>query len=417
MFDLRAPSLFLMVAALPLVAGDAPTEAVTLSDALTKGSFGGGVRYRLDYLDQDPSTKDALASTLRLSLAFRTLPFYGFSGYLDLYNNAVVGNDLYNSIQNAGSSNAQDRPVIVDPAGRGVNEGYGRYTNKEWLDTKITVGRQLFTLNDEVFVTASTYRQNNNRFDAASIESHPLPELLVQYAYIWNNQNVLDVGKPMASHVGNLKYSKKGIGGMAAYAVLLDYDYLPNRDVSTFGIRIDGPFKLSDDVSVIYEADVAKQSDAFDNTQNIDADYLMARVGLSFKKWYASVGYRHQSGVSDSSDAPFEGSQIGYPWPWRGNTEQLVFTPTNGLNTIMVWVGGAIPPIPGLSFDLWYFTFDSTENSIAYGSECSAALMYRMPFDPKWWISGMIAQANAGDEGNGTFFDATRAVFAIGYLF
>ena len=198
MFDLRAPSLLLMVAALPLVAGDAPTEAVTLSDALTKGSFGGGVRYRLDYLDQDPSTKDALASTLRLNLAFRTLPFHGFSGYLDLYNNAVVGNDLYNSIQNAGSSNAQNRPVIVDPEGSGVNEGYGRYANKEWLDTKITVGRQLFTLNDEVFVTASTYRQNNNRFDAASIESHPLPELLVQYAYIWNNQNVLDVGKPMA---------------------------------------------------------------------------------------------------------------------------------------------------------------------------------------------------------------------------
>ena len=417
MFDLRAPSLFLMVAALPLVAGDAPTEAVTLSDALTKGSFGGGVRYRLDYLDQDPSTKDALASTLRLNLAFHTLPFHGFSGYLDFYNNAVVGNDLYNSIQNAGSSNAQNRPVIVDPAGRGVNEGYGRYANKEWLDTKITVGRQLFTLNDEVFVTASTYRQNNNRFDAASIESHPLPELLVQYAYIWNNQNVLDVGKPMASHVGNVKYSKKGIGGIAAYTVLLDYEDSPNRDVSTFGIRIDGPFKLSDDVSVIYEADVAKQSDAFDNTQNIDANYLMARVGINVKKWYASVGYRHQSGVSDASDAPFEGSQIGYPWPWRGNTEQMVFTPTNGLNTLMVWVGGAIPPVPGLSFDLWYFTFNSTENNIDYGSDSSAALLYRMPCDTKWWISGMIAQANAGDQGNGAFFDATRAVFTTGYRF
>ena len=119
MFHLCAPSFFLMAGALPLMplmAGDAPMEAITLSDALSKGSCGGGVRYRVDYLDQDPSTKDALASTLRLNLAFRTLPFHGFSGYLDLYNNAVVGNDLNNSIQNAGSSNAQNRPVIVDPA-------------------------------------------------------------------------------------------------------------------------------------------------------------------------------------------------------------------------------------------------------------------------------------------------------------
>jgi hypothetical protein len=120
--------------------------------------------------------------------------------------------------------------------------------------------------------------------------------------------------------------------------------------------------------------------------------------------------------VDDSSDLPFEASWLGYPWPWRGDTEQLVLTPTDGLQTIMVWAGGAIPPVPGLSFDLFYFKFDSDVNSIDYGSEFSGALNYNMPFDPKWYVMGLVAQAQQGDD-NTAYFDATRVVLMTGYSF
>ena len=409
-------SLLLLAAALPLTAGDAPPpkEAATILDAFSEGTFGGGARYRLDFLDQDNFTKDAVASTLRLNLNYRTLPFHGFSGYLELYDNAVIGNQLYWNLQNG----FNDRPLIADPPGDGVNEAYGRYANKDLLDTTITVGRQLFTINDEVMVTASRYRQNNNRLDASSIEMHPLPDLMVQYAYVWGHIDVFDFYNPMSTHIGNIKYGKKDIGSISAYGIMLNYDdhNNPTRDVTTYGARIDGPFKLDEKWSVLYEADIAKQVDSGDNTQNIDADYLMARVGVSYEKWYASIGYRHQSGADGSSAQPFEASWLGYPWPWRGDTEQMVLTPADGLNTIMVWAGGAIPAVPGLGFDLFYFKFDSDVNSIDYGSEYSAALNYSMPFAPKWWVSGLIAKSSQGDV-NAAYFDATRAVFMTGYSF
>jgi hypothetical protein len=342
------------------------------------------------------------------------LPLYGFSGYLELYDTSVIGQTLYFDLHNS----EFDRPLIADPAGRGVNEGYGRYANKDLLDTTITVGRQLFTINDEVMVTASRYRQNNNRFDAATAESHPIEGLTIQYGYIWNHIDVFDFDNGMTTHVGNVKYGKKGIGSIGAYGILLEYDNdaLASRDVATYGLRLDGPFKIDDNLSVIYEADIAKQKDAGDNTESIDADYLMARVGVSFKQWYASIGYRHQSGADSSSDEPFEASWLGYPWPWRGDTEQLVLTPADGLDTIMVWVGGAIPMVPGLGFDLFYFKFDSDVNSISYGSEFSAALNYNMPFAPKWWVSGLIAKSTQ-DDTNTAYYDATRAVFMTGYSF
>jgi hypothetical protein len=412
------PSLLLLAAALPLTAGDAPATASTLTEAFAGGSFNGGLRYRFDNLDMDSSPKEAHASTLRANLTFRTLPFYGLSGYLDLYNVSTIGKDMYFSIQNAGDPDSAGRPLIADPEGRGVNEAYGRYANKDLLDSTVTVGRQLFTFNDEVFLTASRYRQNNNRFDTATIESKPIDGMLIQYGYIWNHIDVFDFDNGMSTNVGNVKYGKKDIGSIAAYGILLDYDDvgLSGRDTTTFGLRVEGPFKINDDVSIIYEADIAKQTDSGDNDLDVDADYLMARVGISFKKWYLSVGYRSQSGADGSSDLPFEASWLGYPWPWRGDTEQMVLTPTDGLKTIMVWAGGAIPPIAGLSFDVFFWKFDSDVNSIDYGSEISGALNYSMPFDPKWYVSAFVAQATQGDD-NAAYVDATRVMLMTGYNF
>lgn len=415
-------SLLMLSAALPLTAGDAPMEATSITQAFSGGTYGGGLRYRYDDLDQDNFDKAAHASTLRLNLNFRTLPFHGFSGYLELYEVANIGKDMYGTVIPDGDPDAAGRPLIADPAGRGVNEAYGRYANKDLLDTTVTVGRQLFTMNDEVFLTASRYRQNNNRFDTASLESHPIDGLTIQYGYIWNQIDVFDLDSAMATNVANVKYGRKDLGAIAAYGIVLDYDgegaFNTNRDTTTYGLRIEGPFKINDELSVIYEADVAKQTDSGDNTSDIDADYLMARAGISFRKWYVSLGYRSQSGVDSSSDLPFEASWLGYPWPWRGDTEQMVLTPTDGLQTIMVWAGGAIPPVPGLSFDLFFWKFDSDVDSIDYGTEFSGALNYNMPFDSKWYVSAFVAQASQGDDDPGNpYFDATRYMIMTGYSF
>lgn len=394
----------LIALALPTL--QAEDIASAFEDAIKGGTYGGMLRYRADAYDEDNGTsKPGLASTLRTSLYYQTKPFFGLTGFGELFHVASIGNDNYFSAGANGTAFGE-RDFIIDPAGMGVNQAYARFQPSVPVPVTITAGRQLWTINDETLVTASRYRQNMNRFDAFTGSIEPVKNLTVEAGHIVHNIDVTDTVVPMSTNVGNLAYALPGIGRAAVYGVVLDYDDAGKTDRTTVGARIDGPYKIDDQLSVIYELDYAKQTDSGDTTVEIDASMLTARAGVTYDQWYASVGYRVSSGVTDSSAMAYQSSDIGYPWPWRGNSEQLVFYPTQGLETLMVWVGGAVPKIDGLSFDVFYFDFKAAEDSTSFGSEISGGLNYNIT--KRWSVYGLATKAMEGDEGNGAFRDAQR---------
>lgn len=395
-------------------------NAASFEDAIKDGSYGGMLRYRVDSYDEDNGdSKAGLASTLRTSLFYQSKPFYGLSGFVELYHVASIGNDNYFS-GGANGTAFGERDFIIDPTGQGVNQAYGRYEAPVSIPASVTVGRQLFTINDETFVTASRYRQNNNRFDAATGSITPAENLTFEGGQIWHNIDVTDTVVPMSTQVGNVSYAIPGKARFAGYGILLDYDNEPNAglaatglnaaaiDRQTFGLRLEGPWKIDDQLSVIYEADFAKQNDWKDTSDadlTIDATMLTLRAGASYDQWYGSVGYRRMSGAEETGDLAFQSSDIGYPWPWRGNSEQFVFAPPDGLQTIMVWIGGAVPGVEGLSFDAFYFNFAGVEESTDYGSEISGGFNYNIT--KRWSIYGLATAATQGDDAS-PFHDATR---------
>jgi hypothetical protein len=423
------PRFLVPAFALALAAGASPTAlfaadagATSFEDAIKSGSYGGMLRYRIDSYDEDnlDSQEPALASTLRTSLFYGTKPLYGLSGFVELYHVASVGPEHYFNGSGVGGEGFTERDFVIDPTGMGVNQAYGQYKPEIAMPVTLTVGRQLFTINDETFLTASRYRQNNNRMDAATASITPFDHLTIELGQIWHNIDVTDTVVPMSTQVANVAYSIPDKARIAAYGIMLDYtnDPIPGSaatglnfaaiDRETFGLRLEGPWKIDDKLSLIYEADYAKQQDWKDTTDvglNIDASMVTARGGLSYDQWYGSVGYRRMSGAKETGDLAFQSSDLGYPWPWRGNSEQFVFSPPEGLQTIMVWVGGAIPGVEGLSFDAFYFNFKSVEDSIAYGSEISGGFNYNIT--KRWSLYGLATKATQGDDVS-PFHDATR---------
>ena len=85
----------------------------------------------------------------------------------------MVGNELYNSTRNG----ITDRPVVADPTGTDVNQALILYRGID--STLIRAGRQRINLDNQRFVGAVGWRQNDQTYDGISLSNTSLPERVV----------------------------------------------------------------------------------------------------------------------------------------------------------------------------------------------------------------------------------------------
>ena len=135
-------------------------------------------KYRVEHTEQDTFAKDAVASTLRTTLGYKTGEIYGFSGNLEVMNVSKVGNDLYNDTKNGVS----DRPKVADPD---VTEVTLAHLNFNAIpDTQISVGRQLRTYDNQRFLGSNEWRQLRHAYDSVYLSNKSVDGLTAQYLYI-----------------------------------------------------------------------------------------------------------------------------------------------------------------------------------------------------------------------------------------
>lgn len=371
-------------------------------EAFLGGKVSASARYRFEFYSQEsspsvPITDDAYASTLRTVVGYETRPFYGLSVYGEYEGVHALGLDDYR-IPTVPSRRNLKRPIILDPESNELNQAYLRYSG---FNGRLTsrIGRQEILLNNGRFVSFSSFRQNHQTFDAASISSEPLPNWKLFYAYIDRMQRVIGLDATdgeidMNSHLLSTSYSWTQRGTLTSYAYLNDNreDKLPTtarpffNSTKTFGSRLEGPWRLDSEWSILYTLEYANQSDYAQNPHRVSVDYMQVELGASWNKIALKTGYTRLEG--NSSNNVF---QTPLAHPHNSWVEKFTITPSLGENHgLQVFSGSLSAPVPrfdDLTATLIYYEYWADQGGAHYGRELDSSLEYRLSsIDPRWIV-------------------------------
>jgi hypothetical protein len=353
---------------------------------LTQGKLSGAARYRYENYAQDsvPGATtaaagridgNAVASTLRLTLGYETLPCHGLTAFVEGEGVYAVGEDEHYRIATVPGQSDQTRAVINDPLGTELNQAFLKWQVPD-TGVMLLAGRESFFLNNGRFVSYSPWRQNNQSIDLARTSVKFGGGYTANYAYLNKVHRVVgadatdgDLG--MNSHVGSFDYAKKGVFNASAYAVLLDYDDNAGQaanDTASTGLRVTGPYKLDETWSVVYTADYAHQTDYADNPANVALDYWCVELGVGYKAHKAYFGWTVlEGGAGNTFKTPLA-------HPFNGWTEKFAATPGSGLDARYLTVTGPVPGVKGLNYTAIAYDYYADSTSAHYGSELDAAL-------------------------------------------
>ncbi len=344
-------------------------------------------RYRYEFVDQDGFAKDALASTLRTRLAYRSADFAKFGFQIEFDDIRPVGNDLYNSTRN----DITDRPVVADPKGTQVNQVMILYKGIE--NTVLRAGRQRITLDNQRFIGDVGWRQNDQTYDAFALTNTSLAKTTIEYAYIDKVNRIFgpDSGTPAAgfqsdSHILNAKYAWLPNWDVTAYAYFLDLENSPQSSNRTVGIRINGSHDISDRMSTSYVFEYAYQSDYGDNPNNYSADYFLLEGALTIAGITGKLGYEVLEGGSIQA---FQ-TPLATLHAFQGWADKFLTTPADGIEDLYFSIG---TKIHGVNVSLIYHGFSPELGGADYGSEWD--LVIKKPFAKRYAVVFKYANYDA----------------------
>ena len=121
------------------------------------------LRYRFEQVDQDNALRDAKANTLRARVGYQTGAWSGFSGLLEFDAVSHLDGDHFNDTRNGQTGYS----AVPDPKGSEVNQALIRYDAEQG---SVVAGRQRINLDNQRFIGGVGWRQNEQTFDAASVQ-------------------------------------------------------------------------------------------------------------------------------------------------------------------------------------------------------------------------------------------------------
>lgn len=343
-------------------------DASTLGEAFREGSFALSLRYRYEQVDEDRFEDDAHASTLRTTIAYGTKPFHGFAAHLEVEDVTAVGGDAYDNAGARGLGNGvADRPVVADPELTELHQAYLAYTGL--ADTELRAGRFELNLDNQRFVGAVGWRQNHQSFDGLGLDLEPAEDWQLRYTYLDRVHAVTGARQPLEGHLINVGV-ETGIGQIAAYGYLLDYDE-PARfrfSTSTLGARLEGrrPLRFG---SLSYLLEYAEQDDRGENPTPTDVAYLHALLDGAVDAWSFRLGYES---IEGDGAAAFQ-FPLGTNHAFNGFADKFLVTPAGGLEDLYARVGWGSGAWRAFAD---YHRFASDAGGLDYGSEVDLQVTY-----------------------------------------
>jgi hypothetical protein len=380
---LAAPIAFAQPA-LAAPAKPQPGDPVKVSDTLTIDPI---VEGRLRYELVDTPTLDADAVTIRLRAGFEVKHKSGLALLAEAEGNLALIDD-YNAFPFV-IADTQRRPgyaVVADPMNVELNRLQLQYKGKA---VTVTVGRQRINLDDQRFVGAVGWRQNEQTFDAVRGEAKFGPVSLdATYAISQRGIWGVDAG-PRTAFDGDFVFlgagAKLGPVSVKGFAYLLDFDATEqagalatiNADTQTYGLRAVAPFKLSPKTTLTLTASYALQSDWQDNPVAYSADYALAEVGLAHGPLGLTAGFEQLG--SDNGRAVQ--TPMATLHKFNGWADLFLTTPPGGLEDFYLGASYKLPKVkalPGLNFALAWHRYESDVGSLHYGDEWNASVGFKL---------------------------------------
>ena len=248
---------------------------------------------------------------------------------------------------------------MVDPENIELNRLQLQYKGKA---VTMTVGRQRINLDDQRFVGAVGWRQNEQTFDAARIEAK-LGPVSLDGTYAISQRTIFgyDAGGRTA-YDGDFVFlgagAKLGPVNIKAFAYLIDYDLAEQvpalavamADTQTYGLRATASLPLSKTVKLNLAASYARQSDMTGSGPSFGADYFAAEGSLAFKGFAATIGYELLG--SDAAAAGGAGRAFQTPMAtlhkFNGWADMFLVTPNSGLQDLYGGISYSFPGVKGM---------------------------------------------------------------------
>jgi Alginate export len=380
------------------VAFAAPGAPVKVSNDLTIDPI---IEARLRYEGVDQPATDADAVTLRLRAGAEFKHSSGLS-FLAEAEGTLAIDDNYNAFPFA-IADSQRRTaysVVADPMNVELNRLQLQYKH---AGATLTVGRQRINLDDQRFVGAVGWRQNEQTFDAVRGEAKIGPVSL-DGTYAISQRTVFGVeAGPRTAYDGNFVFlgagAKLGPIQAKAFSYLLDYDQaeqlgtlaLSNADTQTYGARATATFKLSAKANLNLMASYARQMDWKTNPVNYGVDYLAGEAGVVAGPVTVTAGYESLGGTGVRA---FQ-TPMATLHKFNGWADLFLTTPANGLEDFYAGAAVRFPKVtalPGLNANVAYHRFNSDVGSVHYGDEWDASLGFKIK---QFTILGKYARYNA----------------------
>ncbi len=270
--------------AVAMAAVSAPSMAVeTITEALKEGEV--KLSFRMRYEEVDVDGNDVDLTSLKTRLTYKSAAYEGFSGLIEVDDVTHIGDD------DGG---------VADPEGTEVNQAYLSYT---FSDTTVKYGRQRILLDNQRFVGGVGFRQNEQTYDGLTVVNKSLPDTTLFAAHIDNVNRIFGEDDARGDHENdtylfNAKYEGFKAGALTAYAYLIDNEDAAAFSTDTYGIRFAG--KTGD---FGYALEYATQSDADDNPNSYDADYVLAEGSYKIGDVTLKAGYEVLG--ADDTDGQF----------------------------------------------------------------------------------------------------------------
>ena len=365
-----------------------PCQPVISSASITAAITGGkphfSLRYRYEHVNDDRLSgagaplRNAGASTLRLFLGYETEVFHNFSATLDLENVIEAGGDDFND----GSNGKIGYAAVVDPSGTEIDQAFLNYSGIK--NTAVKLGRQYLTYRKAPFhryIGTILWRQNRQTFDAFTIDNQTYPDFRIRYAYVWNIHRIFgkDAPEPLSnfdsdSHLLNIQYSGLSLGKLEVYGYLLDFDNATGFSTRTYGVRFHGKRRLSENITALYTAEYATQSEHAANTSDIDADYFLGEIGASCQldEFIDSVTLKFSyERLGGEGGADRFVTILGTNHAFQGWNDRFLLTPGDGIED---FIFTAMMKIRGANLVAAYHDIGSDHMSYAYGREFNLLL-------------------------------------------